>query len=239
MNKKKTVYLIDGSAIAYRSYFGMIRNRLTNSAGQPTGAVFAYVNSLLKLLEEEKPDYIGMVFDAPEKTFRHKIYKEYKATREAMPDELVSQLPYIHKVTEAMNIPVIIRPGYEADDIIGTLAKDGKKRGMKVFMVTGDKDFMQLLEEDVFVYKPGSGQKSVEIIDVDGVVEKWGVRPDQIADYLGMIGDTSDNIPGIKGVGPAKARPLLKEFGSLENIIENVEKIGNPRIRDLIRSSAY
>jgi len=238
MNKKKTVYLIDGSAIAYRSYFGMIRNRLTNSAGQPTGAVFAYVNSLLKLLEEEKPDYIGMVFDAPEKTFRHKIYKEYKATREAMPDELVSQLPYIHKVTEAMNIPVIIRPGYEADDIIGTLAKDGKKQGLKVFMVTGDKDFMQLLEEDVLVYKPGSGSKPVEIIDIDGVMEKWGVRPNQIADYLGMIGDTSDNIPGIKGVGPAKARPLLKEFGSLENIIENVEKIGNPRVRDLIRDGA-
>ncbi|MBN2600838.1 MAG: DNA polymerase I [Candidatus Marinimicrobia bacterium] len=238
MNKKKTLYLIDGSAIAYRSYFGMIRNRLTNSAGLPTGAVFAYVNSLLKLLEEEKPDYIGMVFDAPEKTFRHKIYKDYKATREAMPDELVSQLPYIHKVTEAMNIPVIIRPGYEADDIIGTLAKEAKQQNLKIYMVTGDKDFMQLLEDDVFVYKPGSGQKPVEIIDVDAVMEKWGVRPDQIADYLGMIGDTSDNIPGIKGVGPAKARPLLKEFDSLENIIENVDKIGNPRIRDLIRTSA-
>ncbi|MDO9547985.1 MAG: DNA polymerase I, partial [Candidatus Marinimicrobia bacterium] len=238
MNKKKTLYLIDGSAIAYRSYFGMIRNRLTNSAGQPTGAVFAYVNSLLKLLDEEKPDYIGMVFDAPEKTFRHKIYKEYKATREAMPDELVSQLPYIHQVTEAMNIPVIIRPGYEADDIIGTLAKDARKQGLKVFMVTGDKDFMQLLEEDILVYKPGSGQKPVEIIDVDGVMEKWGVRPDQIADYLGMIGDTSDNIPGIKGVGPAKARPLLKEFGSLEKIIENVDKVRNPRVRELIRDSA-
>ncbi|MFH1251080.1 MAG: 5'-3' exonuclease H3TH domain-containing protein, partial [bacterium] len=238
MNKKKTLYLIDGSAIAYRSYFGMIRNRLTNAAGQPTGAVFAYVNSLLKLLDEEKPDYIGMVFDAPEKTFRHKIYKEYKATREAMPDELVSQLPYIRNVTEAMNIPVIIRPGFEADDIIGTLAKDGRRQGLKVFMVTGDKDFMQLLEEDILVYKPGSGQKPVEIIDVNGVMEKWGVRPDQIADYLGMIGDTSDNIPGIKGIGPAKARPLLKEFGSLENVIENVDKIGNPRIRDLIRDSA-
>ncbi|MFH2024807.1 MAG: PIN domain-containing protein, partial [bacterium] len=132
MNKKKTLYLIDGSAIAYRSYFGMIRNRLTNAAGQSTGAVFAYVNSLMKLLDEQKPDYIGMVFDAPEKTFRHEIYKEYKATREAMPDELVSQLPYIRNVTEAMNIPVIIRPGFEADDIIGTLAKDGRRQGLKV-----------------------------------------------------------------------------------------------------------
>jgi len=238
MKNKKTLYLIDGSAIAYRSYFGMIRNRLTNSAGQPTGAVYAFVNSLMKLINDEKPDYIGMVFDAPEKTFRHEIYEEYKATREAMPDELVSQLPYIHKITEAMNIPVIIRPGFEADDIIGTLAKHGKKQGLRVFMVTGDKDFMQLLEEDVLIYKPGSGQKPVEVIDADGVMEKWGVRPDQIADYLGMIGDTSDNIPGIKGIGPAKARPLLKEFGHLENIIENAEKIGNPRIRDLIRNNA-
>ncbi len=238
MNNKKTLYLIDGSAIAYRSYFGMIRNRLTNSAGQPTGAVFAYVNSLMKLLRDEKPDYIGLVFDAPEKTFRHEIYKEYKATREAMPDELVSQLPYIHQVTEAMNIPVIIRPGFEADDIIGTLAKTAKQNGLKVYMVTGDKDFMQLLEPDIYVYKPGSGQKPVEIIDVEGVVAKWGVRPDQITDYLGMIGDTSDNIPGIKGVGPAKARPLLKEFGTLEKVIENIDKIGNPRIRDLIQASA-
>lgn len=238
MSKKKTLYLIDGSAIAYRSYFGMIRNRLTNSAGQPTGAVFAYVNSLLKLIEEEKPDYIGMVFDAPEKTFRHKIYEDYKATREAMPDELVSQLPYIHKVTEAMNIPVIIRPGYEADDVIGTLARRARQQGLRVYMVTGDKDFMQLLEPDIFVYKPASGQKAVEVIDVDGVVEKWGVRPEQIADYLGLIGDTSDNIPGVKGVGPAKARPLLQEFGSLENIIENADKIGNPRIRAMIRESA-
>ncbi len=238
MSKKKTLYLIDGSAIAYRSYFGMIRNRLTNSAGQPTGAVFAYVNSLLKLIEEEKPDYIGMVFDAPEKTFRHKIYEDYKATREAMPDELVSQLPYIHKVTEAMNIPVIIRPGYEADDVIGTLAKHARQQGLQVYMVTGDKDFMQLLKPDIFIYKPTSGQKAVEVIDEDGVVEKWGVRPEQIADYLGLIGDTSDNIPGVKGVGPAKARPLLQEFGSLENIIENVDKIGNPRVRDMIKESA-
>ncbi|HDP67730.1 MAG TPA: DNA polymerase I [Candidatus Marinimicrobia bacterium] len=238
MSKKKTLYLIDGSAIAYRSYFGMIRNRLTNSAGQPTGAVFTYINSLLKLIEEEQPDYIGMVFDAPEKTFRHKIYEDYKATREAMPDELVSQLPYIHKVTEALNIPVIIRSGYEADDIIGTLAKQARQQGFQVYMVTGDKDFMQLLEPDIFVYKPASGQKAVEVIDVDGVVAKWGVRPEQIADYLGLIGDTSDNIPGVKGIGPAKARPLLQEFGNLENLIENADKIGNPRVRDLIKNSA-
>jgi len=234
MKDKQTLYLIDGSAIAYRSYFGMIRNRLTNSAGQPTGAIFAFVNALMKIINDEKPDYIGMVFDAPEKTFRHKIYEEYKATREAMPDELVSQLPFIFKVTEAMNIPVIIYPGFEADDIIGTLAKDGKKKGLSVFMVTGDKDFMQLLEDDILVYKPASGQKPVEIINVDGVKEKWGVKPEQIADYLGLIGDTSDNIPGIKGIGPAKAKPLLGEFNSIEGILENLDKLDNKRIAGMI-----
>ena len=238
MKDKQTLYLIDGSAIAYRSYFGMIRNRLTNSAGQPTGAIFAFINSLMKIINDEKPDYIGMVFDSPEKTFRHKIYAEYKATREATPDELVSQLPFMFKVTEAMNIPVIIYPGFEADDIIGTLAKDGKKKGLSVFMVTGDKDFMQLLEEDILVYKPASGQKPVEIIDVEGVKEKWGVRPDQIADYLGMIGDTSDNIPGIKGIGPAKAKPLLGEFNSIEGILENLDKIDNKRIAGMIAEGA-
>jgi len=238
MKDKQTLYLIDGSAIAYRSYFGMIRNRLTNSAGHPTGAIFAFINSLMKIINDEKPDYIGMVFDSPEKTFRHKIYAEYKATREATPDELVSQLPFMFKVTEAMNIPVIIYPGYEADDIIGTLAKDGKKKGLSVFMVTGDKDFMQLLEDDILVYKPASGQKPVEIIDVDRVKEKWGVKPEQIADYLGLIGDTSDNIPGIKGIGPAKAKPLLGEFNSLEGILENLDKIDNKRIAGMIAEGA-
>jgi len=238
MKDKQTLYLIDGSAIAYRSYFGMIRNRLTNSAGQPTGAIFAFLNSLMKIIKDEQPDYIGMVFDAPEKTFRHKIYEDYKATREAMPDELVSQLPYIFKVTEAMNIPVIIYPGYEADDIIGTLAKEGKQKGLSVYMVTGDKDFMQLLEDDILVYKPASGQKDIEIIDENGVVEKWGVRPAQITDYLGLIGDTSDNIPGIKGIGPAKAKPLLNKFNSLEGILENLDKIDNKRIAGLIAEGA-
>ena len=238
MKNKKTLYLIDGSAIAYRSYFGMIKNRLTTSTGQPTGAVFAFVNSLLKLLHDEKPDYIGMVFDAPEKTFRHKIYPNYKATREAMPEELVEQLPYIFKITEVFNIPLIIRPGFEADDIIGTLAKTAARQDLTVYMVTGDKDFMQLLEENILVYKPASGQKPVEVIDIKGVVERWGVKPEQIPDYLGLIGDTSDNIPGIKGIGPAKAQPLLNEFGSLENILKSLDKIENKRIAQMIREGA-
>jgi len=235
MKEKPTLYLIDGSAIAYRSYFGMIRNRLTTSKGQPTGATYAFIKSLQKIINERKPDYIGMVFDAPEKTFRHKIYPEYKATREAMPDDLVSQLPQMFKITEAMSIPVIIFPGYEADDIIGTLALEAKKRGISVFMVTGDKDFMQLLGDGIYIYKPASGHKEVEIIDSDKVMEKWGVRPDQVADYLGLIGDSSDNIPGVKGIGPAKAKPLLQEFDTVEGVIDNLDKIENARVANMLK----
>lgn len=238
MEEKLKLFLIDGSAIAYRSYFAMMRNRLSTANGQPTGATFAFVSSLLKIINEEKPAYIAMVFDAPEKTFRHKIYEEYKATREAMPEDLVAQLPSIFKITEAMNIPVIIRPGFEADDIIGTLAKEGKKRGLIVYMVTGDKDFMQIVDKDIFVYKPGTGKKETEIIDPNAVIEKWGVKPDQIPDYLGLSGDSTDNIPGIKGIGPAKAVPLLKQWGTLEEILKHIDQTDNKHVADLLREGA-
>lgn len=235
MKNKSTLYLIDGSAIAYRSYFAMLRNRLTTSKGQPTGAVYAFVNSLIKIINEEKPDYIGIVFDAPEKTFRHKIYEEYKATREAMPEELVSQLPLMFKIIEAMNIPVIIKPGYEADDIIGTLAKKASAKGLKVFIVAGDKDFMQLLNDNIYLYKTSTAKKDIEILSKKDVQEKLGIAPEQVTDYLGLVGDTSDNIPGIKGIGPAKAVPLLKKWGLLEKIIQNANRIENDKIAKMIK----
>lgn len=238
MEKKETIYLIDGSALAYRSYFGTIRNRLATSKGQPTGAVYAFVNSLKRIIEEVKPDYIGMVFDAPEKTFRHAIYADYKATREAMPEDLVEQWPVMTEIVKAMNIPVITLPGYEADDVIGTLAKTAKAQGLVVYMVTGDKDFMQLIDDDIYVYKPASGQKEVEIIDSEAVVARWGVRPEQIADYLGLVGDSSDNIPGIKGIGPAKAEPLLAKWDTLEKVIEQADATGNPRLAEMLRNGA-
>ena len=238
MEKKETLFLIDGSALAYRSYFGTIRSRLATSRGKPTGAVFAFVNSLKRILEEVKPDYLAIVFDAPEKTFRHQIYTDYKATREAMPEDLVAQLPVMFEIVKAMNIPMLTVPGYEADDVIGTLAKAAKNKGLQVFVVTGDKDFMQLVDDDILVYKPASGQKEVEILDKNAVVSKLGVQPDQITDYLGLVGDPSDNIPGIKGIGPAKAQPLLAKFGSLEKVIEQAESIGNPRLTETIKNGA-
>ena len=238
MEKKETLFLIDGSALAYRSYFGTIRTHLATSRGKPTGAIFAFVNSLKRILEEVKPDYLAIVFDAPEKTFRHQIYTDYKATREAMPEDLVAQLPVMFEIVKAMNIPMLTVPGYEADDVIGTLAKAAKNKGLQVFVVTGDKDFMQLVDDDILVYKPASGQKEVEILDKNAVVSKLGVQPDQITDYLGLVGDPSDNIPGIKGIGPAKAQPLLAKFGSLENVIEQAESIGNPRLTETIKNGA-
>ncbi|PIS30664.1 MAG: DNA polymerase I [Candidatus Marinimicrobia bacterium CG08_land_8_20_14_0_20_45_22] len=238
MREPSKLYLIDGSAIAYRSYFGMMRNRLSTSKGFATGATFAFVNALRKIINDEKPDLIGMAFDAPEKTFRHRIYPEYKATREAMPEDLVAQLPWIFKITRAMNIPLIIQPGYEADDIIGTLAMEGKNRGILVYMVTGDKDFMQLVGDGIKIYKPHSSRSDVEIIDVQDVVNKFGIQPKQVADYLALVGDSSDNIPGIKGVGPAKATPLLQEWGSLENILNHVDEIPSERIASMIRDGA-
>jgi len=238
MEKKETIYFIDGSALAYRSYFGTIRNRLATSKGQPTGAVYAFVNSLKRIIEEVKPDYLAMVFDAPEKTFRHQLYPDYKATREAMPEDLSAQWPVMFDIVKAMNIPVITLPGFEADDVIGTLAKSAQTSGLRVYMVTGDKDFMQLIGDDIFVYKPASGQKEVEIIDRQGVLEKWEVQPEQIADYLGLVGDPTDNIPGVKGIGPAKAQPLLTKWGTLEQVIKNADSTGNPRLAEMLKTGA-
>ncbi|MCD6099268.1 MAG: DNA polymerase I [Candidatus Marinimicrobia bacterium] len=232
---KPRLFLIDGSALAYRSHFAMIKNRLTTSKGFPTGATYAFINSLFKILNEEKPEYIGIVFDAPEKTFRHELFEAYKATREAMPDELVEQLPVMFELVKSLGIPVIVKPGYEADDVIGTLALKASKMGLKVYMVTGDKDLMQLVNEDILMYKPGVGQKETEIIDVGEVIEKWGVRPEQIPDLLGLAGDSVDNIPGVKGIGPKRAASLINEFGSLERIFENLDKVSNEKLRNLLK----
>jgi len=238
MVKKATLFLIDGSALAYRSYFGTIRNRLTNSKGQPTGATFVFVNSLLKIAHEIRPDYLGVVFDAPEKTFRHAAFAEYKSQRPPTPEELVTQFPIMFDVVRAMNITLLTKPGFEADDVIGTLARQAESAGMDVYIVTGDKDFMQLLDGNIYIYKPGNWQKEEEIIDRQKVIEKLGILPEQVPDYLALTGDSSDNIPGVAGIGPAKAQPLLAEFGSLEAILANTDRIGNPRIAQLIREGA-
>lgn len=234
MTKKKTVYLIDGSAMFYRAYFAFIRNPLINSKGEDTSATFGFVNSLMKILKDENPDYIAIAFDTKEATFRHEMYDEYKSTRAKMPEELVMQLPRIREAAEALNIPTIEKVGFEADDIIGTLAKEAEKEGCKVYMVTGDKDFFQLVNENVKVYNPKSSTGIPEIFGPEEVKVKFGVYPDRVIDKLALMGDASDNVPGIPGVGPKSADKLLEEFGSLEDILKRHEEIAAKGLRNKV-----
>ncbi len=203
----------------YRAHFAFIRNPLINSYGLHTSALFGFVNQVFRLLQTEEPDYLVAVFDAKEKTFRHKRYPEYKATREKMPEELVDQLPHIWKLMAAMNIITMVKPGWEADDIIGTLVKQASQHGLDAYIVSGDKDFMQLVNDHVFLYTTVRRSQEVVIYDRQGVIDKWDVPPEKITDLLGLMGDSSDNIPGVKGVGEKSAAKLLQEYGSLEKVL--------------------
>ncbi len=233
----KRLFLLDGMALAYRAYFSMIRTPLVNSKGVNTSAVFGFINAINKLIDDEKPDYIAVAFDTPEPTFRHKMYKEYKATREAMPDDLVPQINKIKEVVMAYNIPMIELHGYEADDVIGTLVKIADKENVQSFMVTPDKDYMQLVNKNIRMYKPtrsaqGNKLSEVEIIDINGVKEKFGVTPEHVIDVLALMGDKVDNVPGIKGIGEKTAAALIQEFGSLENMYKNIDKVTKPKLKE-------
>lgn len=233
-DKPQTVYLIDGSAVFYRAYFAMIRNPLINSKGENTSATFGFVNSLLKLIKDEKPDLIAVVYDSKPPTFRHKMYPEYKANRDAMPDDLVTQLPRIYDSVKAFNIHSYRMDGFEADDIIGTLALAGAKQGYEVWCVTGDKDYFQLVSDKVSIYRPKSGNEPPERMGREEVKEKFGVYPEQVIDKLALMGDSSDNVPGIRGIGPKTADKLLDQFGSLESILENYEQISAKGVREKV-----
>ncbi len=224
MPDRKRLFLIDGSALFYRSYFAFIRNPLFNSKGENTGAVYGFANSLMKILSEENPDYIVAAFDTKEPTFRHEKFKEYKATREKMPDEMAEQFPRIVQLVEAFNIPVIEKPGFEADDVIGTLARKAEEKAIESFMVTGDKDFMQLLSPLIKMYVIRSA-KDAEIYDLAVLEDKFGITPQQVIDYMALMGDSSDNIPGVKGVGAVTAKKLLNKFQNLDNIYNNLDKV--------------
>jgi DNA polymerase-1 len=232
--KGKSLFLVDGSAIFYRAYFAFIRNPLINSKGEDTSATFGFVNSLLKIIREEKPDYIGVVFDTKAPTFRHEMYPEYKSTRAKMPEELVLQLPRIREAADALNLPSVELEGYEADDIIGTLAAKAEKRGMNVWIVTGDKDMFQLVSKQVKIYNPQKGSLPPEKLDVKGVKEKFGVPPEKVIDALALMGDSSDNVPGVPGVGPKTALSLLEEFGTLDSVLKSCDKIKAKGLRNKI-----
>jgi len=227
--------LIDGSALFYRSYFALIRTPLVNSKGENTGAIFGFANSLLKILSDEKPDYLAVVFDTKEPTFRHEKYKEYKATRQKMPEEMAAQIPRLMELVEAFEIPRFEKIGYEADDIIATLAKQAEKQDLETLVVTGDKDFLQLLSPLVKRYNIRSG-KEVEILDDKSLTEQYELTPAQVVDYLALMGDSSDNIPGVSGVGEKTAKDLIKQFSSLDSIYQNLDKISKKGLLEKLKA---
>jgi DNA polymerase-1 len=231
MQKKKRLFLIDGSALAYRSYFAFIRNPLINSKGENTSAVFGFTNSIMKILKEENPDYVAVVFDTKAPTFRHEIFKDYKSTRAKMPPEMADQLPRIREVSEGMNLPILEVEGFEADDLMGTLAKKAKKKEMEVILVTGDKDFLQLVDEDIKVLNPKRGGEEPELLDKKGVEGKFGVPPEKVVEVLALMGDASDNIPGIPGIGEKTAVELIREFGDMEKTLAHADQVKRKNVQ--------
>lgn len=230
--RTERLFLVDGMAIAYRSYFAFIQRPLINSRGENTSAIYGFVTFLNKILEQEKPDYIAVAFDTSEPTFRHEAYTEYKATRQKMPEDMVPQLDLLKDIVRAYNIPVIELPGYEADDIIGTIAKRAEREKVETYLVTSDKDFMQLVSDRVKLYRPGRQGMDVEIIGPKEVRERFGVEPARVVDVLALLGDTSDNVPGVPGIGEKTAVPLIQQYGSLERLLENTASIPQKGVRE-------
>ncbi|MFH1865680.1 MAG: 5'-3' exonuclease H3TH domain-containing protein, partial [Candidatus Eisenbacteria bacterium] len=222
--------LVDGTALVYRSHYAFIRRPLVNSGGKNVSAVYGFASSLIKLLGELGPSHIVVAFDRPEPTFRHEAYEDYKATREAMPDELVDQLQAIRELVEAFGIPIVEEPGYEADDLIGTLAVAARGNGLRTVIVSGDKDFFQLVDESITVLDPA---RNIEYT-TDGVREKFGVLPSQVVEVLGLMGDSSDNVPGVPGIGKKTAVDLIARFGTIDGVLEHIDDIsGNKRKQNL------
>lgn len=233
--EKKRLYLVDGMSHIYRAYYAI--RGLSASSGLPTNAIYGFTNILRKLIADEKPDYLAVIFDAAGPTFRHEAYESYKATRTGMPDDLAQQLPYIDRVCEVLRVPTNRTPGYEADDVIGTLARQAEKMGVHTVIVTNDKDLCQLVNDHVHVLRTDRNG-GLTLMDSKAVEDKLGVRPDQVVDLLGLWGDTSDNIPGAPGVGEKGARQIIQQFGTIENALVHAEEIGRKTYRESLKNNA-
>ncbi len=229
---RRTCYLIDGSAYIYRAFFGL--PALSNSKGLQTNAVYGFTTMLMKILRERKPDCLAITFDEKGPTHRHEEFKEYKAHRPPMPDDMQAQIPYIHKVVEAFGIPVVRKQGYEADDLIGTLARQAEAAGCEVVIVTGDKDMLQLITAAVRIYDP---MKDKWLGEAE-CREKFGVEPARVVEIMGLMGDSTDNIPGVKGIGGKTAMKLIEEFGTIENVLKRVDEVKPPRTKALLMEQA-
>lgn len=235
-----TLYVLDGYSVIYRSYFAFIRNPLRNPRGENSSAVFGFVRTLLSLFKEYNPRRFAVIMDSKTPTFRHEKYEEYKANRDATPDDLHAQIPVIESILEALGVPMVRVDGYEADDVMATLAQICREADRPCRVISGDKDLLQLVEEPVRVLRPG--KDGIEELDRDGVYRDWGVWPEQILDYLSLIGDSSDNVPGVKGIGAKTAVKLLQEFGTLQEIYERLDEISSKSQRTKLeegRESAW
>ncbi len=222
----KKLFLLDGMALTYRAHFALVRSPRFTSGGLCTSAVFGMATTVLDIVGREHPTHIAVAFDTSEPTQRHLDFPDYKAHRDQMPEDISIQLPYIDRLFDALNITVIRIPGYEADDIIGTLAHQGVGHGFRTLMVTPDKDYEQLVNENILIYKPGRRGSDAEIVGVANVLQKWGIdRVEQVIDILGLMGDSSDNIPGVKGIGPKTAQQLIAKYGSIENLLEHTSEL--------------
>lgn len=225
-NKDKRLYLLDAMALIYRAHFALIRSPRYTSGGACTSAVFGVANTVLDIINKQEPTHLGVAFDTREPTFRHKVFPEYKAQRDALPEEIAEQFPLVDRLFEAFNITMIRQPGFEADDIIGTLSREADDAGFETFMVTPDKDYTQLVSANVTMYKPGRQGGSAELLGVPEVLEQWQIeRVDQVVDVLGLMGDSSDNIPGVPGIGPKTAQKLIAKFGSVEALLDNTDQL--------------
>jgi DNA polymerase-1 len=238
MSAQKRLYLLDAYALIFRGYFAFIKNPRINSKGMDTSAIMGFMNALMDVIKREKPDHLAVAFDKGGSTYRYEMYKEYKAHRDETPEAIKIAIPYICSLLKAMHIPIIEVPGFEADDLIGTLAKQAEKENFQVFMVTPDKDFAQLVSENIFMYKPARMGNGIEIWGVPEVLEKFEItHPLQVIDYLGMMGDAADNIPGLPGVGEKTAKKFLAEYGSMENLLANTHQLKGA-IKDKIEANA-
>jgi DNA-directed DNA polymerase len=225
-NEEKKLYLLDAYALIYRSYYAFINNPRITTTGINTSATFGFFNFLLEIIELEKPSHLAVVFDPEGPTFRHVMFPQYKAQRPPMPEDLKKSIPYIKKIIEGLGITAITVDGFEADDVVGTLAKRGEKEGFQVYMITPDKDYAQLVSDKVFMYKPGRAGNKSEVWGIPEVLDHFGIeRVEQVIDILGLMGDTADNVPGCAGVGPKSAAALIYKYGSIEGIYQHIEDL--------------
>ncbi len=238
MSKQKRLFLLDAYALIFRGYYAFIKNPRINSKGLNTSAILGFTNSLFDVIRREKPDHLAVCFDKGGSDLRNELFSDYKANRDATPEPIMTAIPYIQDILKAMHIPVVVLPGCEADDVIGTLAKQAEKEDFKVFMVTPDKDFAQLVSENIFMYRPARMGNGIEILGIPEVQKKFGVkRPEQVIDFLGMMGDAADNIPGLPGVGEKTAMKFIEEFETMENLLANTHLLKG-KMREKIEENA-